>query len=668
MWIPPGRAPSWYDPRPTDFWPATPRDPVFIHRGEDVPPALLDAIDAGYTFVAHNATGFDAPAYRHLVGGPQPAWYDTVPCARAAGLPGKLDELGEKLTGQGKDKTGAKVMKMLSVAKDRGTGDFTYNVCTDAAWNLLIRYNVQDVLLLERVFHETKDSGEADVLQVDYRINSRGIAVDLCFADAIRGAWIHAEEEACKEVETLTQGAITRRNIRSVEQVKAWIEEKGVKLDSLDKNAVKRLIDTPEEIVEDSDNANLELIVEVLKLRRIATSAAAGKLASLRGSVRDDRARDMLVYYGAGPGRWSGRGFQPQNLGSGDERVDVEACLAAICEMPGYGDEPGPTTEVIAKVVAEACPGVPLRDALSTLTRPVFFASAECDLIIVDYAAVEARGVAWVAGDEPLLEAYREGRDIYCEMASTVFGRPVAKSDKTERKVGKELVLGAGYSMGANRFARQCKIKGIDLAAIGTSAQACVSAYREMHAPIKQLWRRLGDAAMGVVKGDEQSVTVGPVRVCRDGRHMLILLPSGRPIVYRNARIEDQVPAYCRMLGLPEIPKPTVVYDHPRGYAKGVYGGLLTENVVQGLCRDLLATSLVRCEQEALPVVLHVHDEIVCEVPTATSERDLERLIEIMTDVPPWARGFPVAAEGFVSPRYTKSPFKGYAVRKGESK
>lgn len=664
VWIPPGRAPSWYAPVAADFWPeGVESGDVVIHRGTE-PPGQLDM---SRTFVAHNAIGFDALAYRNLVGGPQPEWYDTLPCARAAGLPGGLDALGERLTGRGKDAAGAKVMKLLSTAKyNPRTREVEYPLGTDAAWNLLLRYNVLDVHLLEKVYAETNDYGEPDVLQADVAINNRGVEVDCGLAESLKVAWWHAEREASEEIAKITNGVLKAGNIRSVEQVKEWVREQGIDLTSLDKNQVRRLIDSPEELVEDADSDSLERVVEVLKLRQIVTSAAPSKLASLRESVRDGRAVDSLVYYGAHTGRWSGRGVQPQNLGRGSDKVDVEACLERI-EAILPPDDLGPTGDAVAEALREVCPGVPLRDVLSTLTRPVFKAKPWHSLVICDYAAIEARGVAWVSGDEKLLDAFRCGRDVYCEMGSVIFGRPITKADKVERQIAKIVVLGCGYGMSSKKFTAFCKSQGVDLEAAGTSGEACVTAYRERHSAIKTQWNCYDAAAKRVVEGKAAHIDEGRCGFAMRGPHLAITLPSGRPILYRNARIEMQVPVYCKMLGLPEVPKPTVMYEHPRGYTKSLYGGLITENVVQAVCRDLLATSIVRCEAEGLPVVLHVHDEIVLEVPSDTAGEFLQRLVRIMTDPPEWASGFPVGVEGFTNPRYAKVCFEGYETAKGES-
>ncbi len=245
-------------------------------------------------------------------------------------------------------------------------------------------------------------------------------------------------------------------------------------------------------------------------------------------------------------------------------------------------------------------------------------------------------------------------------MASSVFGRPITKADKLERFVGKELTLGCGYGLGAKSFGVRCKLNGIDLASLNTTPEACIKAYRERHKLIKQLWYRLNNAAMETVKSGSAR-DVACIHFEMRGQSLAIVLPSGRPIMYRNAAVEMHVPMYCKLLGLPEVAKECVVFTHPRGYRKETYGGMYAENVSSGICRDLLAVSLVRCESDGLPACLHVHDEIVCEVETEEAETRLKELAQIMIDLPAWARGFPIAVEGFVSPRYVKSPFKGYA-------
>jgi len=317
-----------------------------------------------------------------------------------------------------------------------------------------------------------------------------------------------------------------------------------------------------------------------------------------------------------------------------------------------------------AAVGAKGTPG----DVLNTLLRSVLTAAPGKRLLILDYGSVEARGVAWCAGEEALLAVFRDPHaDVYCEMASRVYGRVITKRDPERNRVGKPTILGAGYGMGAPKFATYCALAQIDLAAAGVTAEQCIEAYRDAYpaiAGVKSgkyrrggLWKGYQKAAMGAVqKGDVR--TCGRCRFfARDG-HLVIELPSGREMMYRNAAVAERVPGYCAMLGLPEVPRPTLVYTHPHGYEGMLYGGLLCENIVQAICRDLLATAIVLLEHAGLPVVLHVHDEVVCEVEKRGHEGALREAARIMSTPPKWAEGFPVVVEGFAGVRYTKAPFK----------
>ena len=152
----------------------------------------------------------------------------------------------------------------------------------------------------------------------------------------------------------------------------------------------------------------------------------------------------------------------------------------------------------------------------------------------------------------------------------------------------------------------------------------------------------------------------------RAGEDLIVTLPSGRDLYYRRCRVESRVPGYAGRLGLPPRSRPTLVYDGPRGEST-LFGGKITENLVQAICRDLLCCALLRCERAGLPVVAHVHDEVICEVPGPRAEDALDRLVAIMVTPPRWAADFPVVAEGFASPRYTKSPFAGWPHRERSS-
>jgi len=355
---------------------------------------------------------------------------------------------------------------------------------------------------------------------------------------------------------------------------------------------------------------------------------------------------------------------QVHNLPKGMAKLDVEGILTSPL-----------TYDVLKDAVAanhKHHPHATPDDILSTLIRPTLRAAPDMRLLIMDYGAVECRGVGWVASEQRLLDVFRADGDVYLDMASMIFGRTVTKEDKLERNVGKVTVLGAGYGLSAAKFGLYTANQGIDLAAAGVTAEQCIERFRAAYPHIagfpsgeidskvmrrNGLWHHLNDAALEAVR-DRKVVGSHPCLFGYYGGCLIIRLPSGRELVYRQARVEDRVPAYCAFLGLRGKPRPTVVYNGPRGEAV-LYGGKITENVVQAICRDLLADALVRLEEARLPVVLHVHDEAVCEVPADGAEELLHRMAAIMSTPPAWAEGFPVKVEGFACERYVKSPFKG---------
>lgn len=668
VWVPPGRSPAGWDCDASHLWPVGyDREAYRLETwaGEAPPPAVLAAIADGYTFVAHNASGFDALAWARLVNAPSPEWCDTLPSARCAGLPAGLDALGMRFTGRGKDE-GKDALKLLYTAKRGKSGGVIYPVGTLPLWRSVLRYNVADVLLLERIWRHVGDYGEADVLEAHSAIDARGVLVDRELLLALRDLWAQLQASAVERVEELSEGELGEVNIRSVPQVKAWLRRLGLHVDSLNRKELERLYADPLDFFgEVPEGTDLSSVVEVLRARQTATRISGAKidrLLSIVAAEPDGRARNMLVIYGAHTWRWSGRGFQPHNLARGVGDLDVEGAIEAYRRGALSLDW---LREAVAKCKPVAGLAPTVDDALSTLLRPAIVAAPGNTLAIVDYASVEARGIAWIAGQDDLLELFRNNVDVYCEMATRIFGRPITKADKDERQIGKVVVLGCGYGMGAEKFGLYCALQRIDLASAGTSAAECVKAYRAAWPKIAGragVWRSLDRAARSAVEArrDGTPYRAGRCTFRRVEGRLECELASGRCLTYRDARIEMAIPGWARSLDLAQQrPLPTLVYTHPHGYAGTLYGGLLAENVVQATCRDLLATALVRCHDEGIPVVLHVHDEIVGEVPIERERESLEQLARIMSDPPEWATGFPIGVEGFTCPRYVKSPWRG---------
>jgi DNA polymerase len=642
-----------------DVWPegySCARLPVTLYYGPTLPAPLAEAIAAGQPFCAHNAYDFDMHVWRAR-GLPEPTtWLDTLPHARAAGLPGKLDELGTRLLGKGKDKEGTALVQQLCRPNAQGM----FAPLTSQQATRLLRYNIADVLLLARVYDVASGHGENEVIALDRVINERGIAFDDQLARALVSLESCVTDDIKADVERLTGGAIKAGDLRRDTHIQTWLRERGVSLPDMQRTTLERYLSD----VSQSDAAVRCVLEARLTVNRITASKLENALAC---QDADGRLHDLLVYHQAHTGRWSSRRVQLHNLPRPhDDLKDPLALIKAV-------DDPEQFRRELPQSIS-------LADGLAALLRMTLRAESDKTLLIADYAGIEARGVAWCADERRQLELFAQGGDNYCDFGRQIFGYPITKQNKRERGVGKEAVLGCGYGMGDVKFAARCAAKNVDLAAAGTSARAVVEVYRDAYPAIAGsktgfgekswrqggLWKDVEAAAFDAVQSKRLS-EAGRCRFYCDGSSLVIQLPSGRRIFYRNARIEDRVPSYCSTLDLPEKAKPTLVYDDPKKGETTTYGGKLSENIVQALCRDLLVAALVECEKQNLPVVLHVHDEIVCEVPMTGMEEYLRRLVTIMSVPPVWASGFPIEVEGFAAERYVKSAPQGAPVIKARN-
>ncbi|AMV28822.1 DNA polymerase I, thermostable [Gemmata sp. SH-PL17] len=669
-------------------------DPIVLHFADVPPEPAQAAIRAGRPFVAHNAFGFDQHVWRGAVvergpawnGNVDPQWLDTLPLARAGGYPGRLNAIAQEVAGAGKDAGHRILMKFIQadvegseiVYKRPGVGDL----------QVICRYNVVDVELLRRVWGALEPVPvEADVIEAHRAVNHRGVRVDVALATSLSRVAGESVQRAGTTIEKITNGELKQTELRSVQKVNAWLDAKGVRIRdyggkrTLRKDFVNQAIANPWLMLEDDSPvaavADIDpLVFEVLRLRGAAIRITGGKSErAVMRAGRDGRARDLHTYWQAHTGRWSSAGIQVHNLPRPKKGVPVLDLLARH-EADGWGQNAGTAFEMIAGSLPAK---LTVDDAISSLLRPLFVPANGCAFAICDYAAVECRGIAWIAGETGLLHTLATGGDVYKEMASRIFGKPADQITDAERQVGKVTVLGCGYSMSAEKFRLYCGLQQIDLAAAGTTAEACVEAFRGAYPAIagepagmiegkpyraNGVWAKLAKAAHAAVEQGGIH-TAGKTRWAYDGSTLVCELPSGRQLRYRCARIEDRVPGYARALGIDKT-KPTLIYEGAFGESY-LYGGKIAENVVQAICRDLLATSLVMTENAGLNPVLHVHDEVVCEAPGDGSAA-LESLASLMTTVPEWAAGFPIAVEGFAAPRYLKSPPKGWAHSAKRSK
>lgn len=637
VWVPPDRGPAGITcPKWPDSW--VQDCGVRLAVSPDCPRAVRDWVDGGCTFVAHNAEGFDAQAWLRFGYG-NPSWCDTMHFCRAGGYPAGLDKAAKAVGAPGKDEPGAAALKLMYTA--RQTRQHTiYPVGTLPLWENMLRYNIVDVLALRAVYRATYGFAEPDLLAVHAAVNSRGCPVDLAFAERLRCLWSDCQQQAKIAVGGLTDDEISGDDIRSVPKVKAWLKRQGLALPSLGRPQVEELLRDPDGFFGDCEDPKVMKVRQVILERQQAVRATVGKLDRLFAVVDpDSRVRDTLTYYGAHTGRFAGRDFQPHNMPRGVNGLDVEHLIRNKATL---------SLADMRKAAGDAKCSV--GDALATLMRPVICAGAGKVLVKADYAAIEGRGVAWIARDEDALDVYRDAtRDPYKDMASAVFGVKVADVSKSQRQIAKVIVLACGYQMGATKFAMSASMQGVDLPAVGLTAEECVAAYRAKYAPIVRVWRAINDAAEGAISRGRQSVA-GRCTFRLAGNTFCIDLPSGRTLRYRNAAIVKKPPKWNPALP----PQGTMTYISPHGHQKDLYGGLLTENIVQAISRDILKDAVVRLAD--LDIVMHIHDEVIAECEEQAARERLRYMCLTMSTPPAWAKDFPLRVEGDTGKHYTKSP------------
>jgi DNA polymerase len=291
--------------------------------------------------------------------------------------------------------------------------------------------------------------------------------------------------------------------------------------------------------------------------------------------------------------------------------------------------------EIIAKLkadesVAEHGHGT---EIAADLLRSMIIAAPDHRLMFADYSAIEARVLAWMAGQKDLVETFAKGGDVYIKMATTVFGVPEDQVTPEQRQVGKALVLGCGFGMSGKRFA---EFAGVDM----DLAVKAVGAYREANHRIVSFWK----------ESEQQYLEIGRAAAEAGEPFMRVPLPSGRSLTYRNPRIVQRETPWGTSQDTVKID--TLNSITRQWVPQKIWGGLAVENVVQATARDLMAGAMMRLENSGYPVIMSVHDEIICEVPEGYGS--LDEMIEIMTTPPTWANGCPIAAEGKEGPRYRK--------------
>jgi DNA polymerase bacteriophage-type len=594
------------DDNPVQLW--TPGDPV--------PSEFIEAAcNPTWIVVAHNDQ-FETAIEQHLLH-PRYNWplvpieqhRCTMAMSLACGLPARLSTAADALElSNRKDKAGERLMHQTSKPRKAHKDENPANI-----------YWFDDQERLERVYSYCKQDVETERA-------TRGFCVDRAFAEAARKIARAAAPEIDQELADLTGGAVT--GINQVAKLLAWLQAQGCTLQKLDKKAIERQL------------VNTELSVQVqrvLELRLGGAQAAAQKInALLTRAGNDDRVRGAFRYHGATTGRWAGEGFQPQNL-KRPAVNDLDAAIAAI----STGDY-----EHVRKLYPR-----PL-SIIGDCNRSMICAAPGHTLIGADFSSIESRVLAWIAGEEWKLDSYRrydatcDPRDEpYCVTACKIFDKPAGTftKDSPERNVGKTCDLTLGYMGGLNAWRNFEPDRFTD-----DEVKTFNKEWRAAHPKIKAFWYQIDRAAWTAAHNRGRVVPCGRVAFKCVGAFLQLKLPSSRKLAYPLPHIEIE----------DERNQVVVFADNAAGQFKdcrhgnGAYGGLWTENVVSGIARDLLTDAMLRIEAAGYPIVLHVHDEVVAEVPEGFGSAD--EFTRLMTRKPAWALDLPIAAKAWTGSRYTK--------------
>lgn len=546
------------------------------------------------------------------------SWHCSMIHARTLGLPSSLAEVGKVLgIEQQKMTEGKALVKFFCVPYDTVDGVPQFHNPKDYPdkWEIFKAYNKRDVGAELEIDRRLSRFPVPDFLwkefYLDQEINDRGILVDMQLADKAINLDAKAKEELTAEVQKLT-GV---ENPNSVYQLLDWLETQGYKSDSLGKTQVLELIKTAKEPVK-----------SVLQMRLQLSKSSVKKYTAMKNTAcSDNRARGMFSFYGASrTGRWAGRNVQLQNLPQNHLPDLTEA--RELVKYSSFED---------IQMLYDDVP-----DTLSQLIRTAFIPRQGMKFIVADFSAVEARVIAWLAGEEWRMKAFANGEDIYCASASKMFGVPVVKHGENGhlRQKGKisELACGFGGSVGA------MKAMGADsLGLSDTELKQIVTDWREASPHITELWWAVDRAVKKAVKEKTATKTHGLLFSYEAG-FLFIRLPSGRRLAYAKPYI-----------GKNKFGGESVTYMGINAQKKWdrleSYGPKFVENCVQGIARDLLMYSMQTLSQYF--IVGHIHDEMIIECPKDTK---LDEICQQMARTPDWAKGLLLRADGYECSFYKK--------------
>ena len=598
---------------------------IDLAQGEELPGEVAEAVfDGSVVKTAFNAnferTCLSKHFGRYL---PPDSWHCSAVQAAVLALPRSLEDVGAVLgLDERKMKEGKELIRYFCVPckPTKANGGRRRNLPCHAPekWELFKAYCMRDVdvekAIRGKLCKFPIPEGEMELYRLDQRINDRGVPVDMGLVrQAVKCERLH------KEVVTKRAYELTGlENPNSVAQLKGWLGENGVEAESLSKKAVTEMIGESDGEVE-----------ELLRLRLLMAKTSVKKYEAMERSVcSDGRVHGLLQFYGANrTGRWAGRLVQVQNLPQ-NHIEDLELARRLVRE--------GRFEDV--EMLYDSTPKV-----LSELIRTAFVPEPGCRFVVADFSAIEARVLAWLAGERWRLEVFSSHGKIYEASASAMFHVPIEEVTKGSplRQKGKIAELGLGYGGAAGALV---SMGALDMGLSEDDLPPLVAAWRRANPHITQFWWDVDKAAVEAVT-KRAKTRAGRIGFEYRSGILFVMLPSGRKLAYVKPRMA------VNKFGRAGLTYEGILENKKWGRIE-TYGPKLVENIVQGTARDLLAEAMLRVERKGYPIVMHCHDEIIAEVPEGMGS--VEEMCEVMAVRPSWAEGLPLRADGYECPFYQK--------------
>ena len=554
-------------------------------------------------------------------------WRCTMVLAARMGLPLSLQQCGEVLhLSEGKMKEGGPLIRYFSVPAPK-TGKRHLPDDAPDKWSTFKAYNIRDVeveqAILKKVRRLKPAAFDEELYVADQEINDRGVMIDRVLVDAAARFDEEYKAELLKEAQALTG----MENPNSPAQIKEWLHKvTGFSVQSLNK---KNLDDLDKQLI------YWPKAQKVLGIRREMGKTSNKKYVAMQKCVcSDGRIHGLLQFCGAArTGRWAGRLVQVQNLPQNHlESLDYARNLVRNGDLEEFEMNYDNVTFV-----------------LSELIRTAFIASPGHTFHVCDFSAIECRVIAWLAGEQWVLDVFRKGGDIYCAAASQMFGKPVEKHGRNAelRQKGKIATLALGYGGGVSAL----EAMGGDRLGLSESEEKqIVALWRKSNPRIVKMWAVIEKAAMTAIKTGQNVTVYRNIVIGKCWGMLTITLPSGRTICYPRAEVGIEYNDGWR--GDHEIIEYEGLNQTTKKWGKvRTYGGKLTENIVQAIARDILGIVILRARAKSLNVVFHIHDEIVVE---ATPDQTLDDVEELFSAPIDWCKDLPLKGAGYTTPYYLK--------------